>query len=143
MKYRIILIYVFLSIFKCLSSQNICDVKVTCQYKDSGILYILLVDNETFKVPLKYICKKKIEVMNNNDLDSTEVIFKNIAPGYYGVRCFIDKNNNGKVDRGPFGPKEPWGMSWNTSRKKMIPSFDQIKFLIEDDFDFPKIIIEK
>ena len=38
--------------------------------------------------------------------------FEGLQQGTYGVRCFQDVNGNGKLDKGLFGPSEPWGMSW-------------------------------
>jgi uncharacterized protein (DUF2141 family) len=46
---------------------------------------------------------------------------------------FIDTNGNEKVDRGLFGPSEPWGMSWQEKRVARIPRFKDIAFQLAGD----------
>ena len=64
-----------------------------------------------------------------------EVLFEftNVAPGTYGIRCFQDTNSNGKLDRGFFGAKEPWGMSLHGEEPKRIPYFKDYSFSINTD----------
>ena len=116
-------------------------VSVNCKVNDKGTLYVLLVDSETFKTPLHSV-QKQIIVLNNNNRN-IEITFGNVTSGQYGIRCFIDTNDNGKLDRGLFGPSEPWGMSWNREKHKTIPSFDQISHAINSDYTFPAITLKK
>ncbi|MCK7514820.1 MAG: DUF2141 domain-containing protein [Desulfobacterales bacterium] len=57
----------------------------------------------------------------------------NLPAGRYGVRCFLDLNGNGRLDKGPFGPTEPWGMSWNGARRAGFPKFGDIAFRVDRD----------
>lgn len=94
-----------------------------------GVLYIYLVDEEQFSIPFTGI-KELIVPISQVYLDSGTVsfAFQNIPAGRYGIRVFIDTNNNGKLDRGLSGPKEPWGMSWQEKRVARIPRFKDIAF---------------
>jgi len=48
---------------------------------------------------------------------------------YVGSRCFQDLNRNQKLDRGMFGPKEPYGLSWKDD--KCFPfDFDDVSFTV-------------
>ncbi len=58
---------------------------------------------------------------------------KDISYGMYGIRCFLDKNGNGKLDSGLFGPTEPWGMSFKNGRPFGMPSFNDICFEVKTD----------
>ena len=62
-------------------------------------------------------------------------IFPGIAEGKYGIRVYVDTNNNEKLDRGLLGPSEPWGMSWQGRPKRGIPRFDDISFYVEGDIE--------
>ncbi|MCG2811747.1 MAG: DUF2141 domain-containing protein [Candidatus Aminicenantes bacterium] len=61
--------------------------------------------------------------------------FAQVAPGEYGIRCYQDENNNGKLDFGTFGPKEPWGMSHNKRPFMRSPRFEEICFQVDADID--------
>jgi len=34
-------------------------------------------------------------------------VFNDVKAGIYGIRCFQDQNNDGKLNIGMFGPSEP------------------------------------
>ena len=40
-----------------------------------------------------------------------------------------------KLDRGLFGPSEPWGMSWQGEPKKGIPRFSDIAFYVDRNIE--------
>jgi uncharacterized protein (DUF2141 family) len=41
-----------------------------------------------------------------------ELVFDRVPHGLYAVRCYLDENENGKIDTGAFGiPTEPYGIS--------------------------------
>ena len=79
--------------------------------KDLGVLFVYLVDEKQFKIPLTGI-QTQTDTITQKHLEKgyIEFSFKNIPEGIYGIRVIIDKNNNQKLDRGLFGPSEPWGM---------------------------------
>jgi uncharacterized protein (DUF2141 family) len=59
--------------------------------------------------------------------------FKNISEGIYGIRGFLDKNNDQKLPMGLMGPKEPWGMSWRGKKPFGYPKFKHIWFTLDKD----------
>lgn len=102
--------------------------------QNEGSIYIFLVDEDTFSEHnkcIQLITRKitKKEISNNELL----FVFENIKPGRYGIRSFIDSNNNTILDKGLFGPKEPWGMSFSDHKSKVKPKFDQISFVLNSD----------
>ena len=81
--------------------------------KKGGSLYVMLVTEESFKKPLHGL-KKMIFKIGDKEIKDKRVSFKfdEIPPGTYGIRCFLDEDGNEKLNKGAFGPSEPWGMSW-------------------------------
>ena len=99
-----------------------------------GDIHIYLVTEEISKTPLTGI-QTAIINPGQNDIENKKVTFefKDVAPGTYGIRCFQDINSNGKLDRGLFGAKEPWGMSWQGEEPKRIPDFEDYSFPVNKD----------
>lgn len=97
-------------------------------------IYIFLVDEETSKKPFVGI-DTLIIIPNSKDITNGYITFKftNIKKGEYGIRCFQDINGNKKLDRGLFGPKEPWGLSWNKYKTFWWPSFKDFCFILTSD----------
>lgn len=98
------------------------------QYPGKGRIYIYLVDEEVFKTPLTGI---KTIILDVDGPGSAEFIFQDVPEGEYGIRSYQDVNGNGKLDRGVFGPKEPWEMSWNADRQPGWPKFSHISFQVD------------
>jgi uncharacterized protein (DUF2141 family) len=48
-----------------------------------------------------------------------------VAPGRWAVSAYEDRNNNGTLDVGMFGPKEPSGF-WRPFRAWRKPRFDDV-----------------
>ena len=100
-------------------------------FNKSGDIYISLVTEELFGTPLagvrKFIIKIKEDEIKKNRVAFR---FEDVAPGVYGLRCFQDVNGNGILDKGVFGPKEPWGMSWQGDKPARWPKFKHICFEI-------------
>lgn len=103
-------------------------------YAKKGKIYLYLVDKEGFKTPLTGL---QTIVLNTDQSDNRNgrisFRFMNVRPGTYGIRCFQDTNGNRKMDRGLFGPAEPWGMSWNTKKPSGWPRFEKIAFPVNSD----------
>ncbi len=103
-----------------------------CKVQDEGVLIIFLVDEETFKKPMTGL--KKINhkvVLEKSQTKNISFTFEEIPEGTYGIRCFLDKDGNNQLDRGLFGPSEPWGMSFKEQRVNRIPSFSNISFKLD------------
>ena len=82
-------------------------------FSGKGKIYIYLVDEKIFKIPLTGL-KTIVLEPKQEDITKKKIpfIFKDVKTGTYGIRCFQDLNGDGKLNRGMFGPSEPWGMSW-------------------------------
>ena len=91
-----------------------------------GKVYIFLVDEKTFDVPLSGIYTLKIEPVSS----ILYFRFSKVKKEVYGIRCFQDLNNNGILDRGMFGPTEPYGFSWKSSKKFPL-NFSDISFFAD------------
>ena len=96
--------------------------------KNRGNIYIYLLDKGHFDQPntgLDTIIINTGKVILNYE-------FPNLPGGVYAIRCFQDVNMNGKLDRGIFGPTEPWAMSW-MGEKSFPPRFEDISFQLRGD----------
>jgi uncharacterized protein (DUF2141 family) len=89
---------------------------------------VFLIDETTFKTPQTgvdtLILKPIASIVN--------FTFNSCQKGTYGIRCFQDLNNNGILDKGMFGPAEPYGFSWKFS-KKFPFDFSDISFLAKSN----------
>ena len=99
-----------------------------------GNIHIFLVNEKIFKNPLTGL-QTIILAVDQSNFGNTRISFdfQGVRTGTYGIRCFQDTNGNGKLDRGLFGPSEPWGMSWNSERASRWPRFENITFQVDSD----------
>ena len=97
------------------------EIHTTAQNK--GKIIIFLVDETSFKTPQTGIDTVVVEATGK----IVYFEFKTRKKGVYGIRCYHDINNNGRLDKGIFGPVEPYGFSWK-SRKKFPFDFPDISF---------------
>ncbi len=87
-----------------------------------------LIDKEQFNVSGSGVDTISVEVKYSN----VSYQFKDLDPGIYAIRCFQDMNGNQKLDKGLFGPKEPWALTWN-KEKRFPPRFEDISFDLRED----------
>lgn len=113
--------------------QKVFRVSGRIEIEESGLVYIYLVDEETWKVPLTgFMCIKIEPDICNGGSISFE--FNTVPEGEYGIRCFQDLNDNGELDKGLFGPKEPWGFSFKNIKQSGIPRFSDYSFYVDKDY---------
>ena len=90
-----------------------------------GDVYIYLADEETAKTPMT---GNKVILIKDNETDGDfrKVLFQfeNVEEGVYAIRCYQDVNGNKKMDKGLFGPTEPWWLSYQEERPPRIPQFN-------------------
>jgi uncharacterized protein (DUF2141 family) len=96
--------------------------------KKSGTIYIYLIDEAHFDVPGTGVDIISIEVNSAR----VHYEFQDLDPGVFALRCFQDMNGNKKLDRGLFGPKEPWALTWR-NEKRFPPRFEDISFDLTKD----------
>lgn len=113
-----------------------------CQVMGQGLLHVFLVDERGFSVPMCGI-QAVTTTLDASGPKTRRVAFAFTVPrGTYGIRCFLDMNGNGELDRGLFGPMEPWGMSWRVRRPAGFPRFADISFAVAGDVTCPVMIVE-
>lgn len=101
---------------------------------NQGKIYVYLVNETIFQKPLTGIQTIILDSHSSvNEMSATSFSFQDIKAGNYGIRCFQDVNDNGTLDRGMFGPSEPWGMSWNTKKPSVWPRYEEISFQVDAD----------
>ena len=69
--------------------------------------------------------------------------FTGVPKGIYGIRCFQDVNGTGKMEKGIFGPKEPWGTYRPARPTFHAPRFDEIAFEVNKDIKDIKIELKQ
>ena len=109
------------------------EVEGDCLVGREGVLFAYVVDAGGFASPLTGFHELRLRIGPAEAMAGMVHISFMLPPGRYGIRCFLDINGNGRLDRGPFGPTEPWGMSWNAGRRFGFPRFDDIAFRVGKD----------
>jgi uncharacterized protein (DUF2141 family) len=101
------------------------------QNSEEPVIRLFLLDESSFHKPYEGIRQKVIRVEEGK----THVGFtiENVSRGKYGLRCYQDENNNGKLDRFLVIPKEPWTLSWKGNKKHIPPEFEDISFQVSND----------
>ena len=103
-------------------------------FKKNGDLYIQLMTQEEFagdkEPPFKLIIQVGAEEIKKGKVP---FIFQKVPHGMYGIRCFQDVNGNKKLDMGPFGPKEPWGVYRPKRPTFRSPKFEESAFEVRKD----------
>jgi len=113
-----------------------------CRIPGPGKLYVFLVGEGQFATPMSGRRSSVIDLSGPSS-GTREIAFSFIVPaGEYGIRCFLDVNGNGELDRGLLGPSEPWGMSWRRKRPARIPIFSDISFRVDMDTACPAIVLK-
>jgi uncharacterized protein (DUF2141 family) len=109
------------------------EVEGHCLVDREGILFVYVVDERGFASPLTGFRELSLPV-GPIELTAGKVKFSLTLPsGKFGIRCFLDLNGNGRLDRGLLGPSEPWGMSWNGLKRFGFPHFEDIVFVVDRD----------
>ena len=99
------------------------EVEGDCLVNREGILVIFAVDEKEFASPMAGLRETRLRVGPSEAAAGRVHFCFRLPAGRYGVRCFLDLNGNGRLDKGPFGPAEPWGMSWSGPRRSGFPKF--------------------
>ncbi len=98
----------------------------------SGDLYVYVITAEHMDTPGTGVAERVVQVETGSA--PVALRFAGLAPGAYAVRTFLDTNGNGRLDRGLFGPKEPWALSWRQGApRSMPPQFMDISFDLRED----------
>jgi uncharacterized protein (DUF2141 family) len=113
-----------------------------CEVTGRGQLYVFLVDERSFPVPMSGIRTVTCTLAASGPERQRVTFSFSVPSGTYGIRCYLDVNGNGALDRGFFGPLEPWGMSWRRRRPAGFPRFADIAFAVAGDVSCPLLVVE-
>jgi uncharacterized protein (DUF2141 family) len=114
-----------------------------CIVSREGELFIYATGEGDFASPQKGSCEAMLQV-GPAEARAGKVCFSFCLPaGRYGIRCFLDLNGNGRLDRGLLGPTEPWGMSWGNECRSGFPRFDDIAFVVDRDIKGIRIEVRR
>ena len=105
---------------------NIENIEVVDGYIRIGVF------NESDKFLKKGFTFKNYKIAVENS--TVTIIIDDLPKGEYAFILYHDKNNDGKMNRKFIGiPKEPYGFSNNVRPKLSKPTFEECKFLLEDN----------
>jgi uncharacterized protein (DUF2141 family) len=118
-------------------------VKGEISFPKKGAIMISLLTKEEYKSNKSSRFQSTIEV-GPKDLEKgkTSFSFTNVPEGTYGIRCFQDLNGNKILDRGDFGPVEPWGTYRPNRPAFRGPMFEEIAFKVDKDIADIKIELQ-
>lgn len=99
-------------------------------FKKSGDIYIRLLKEKEFSNPKAspYVLMMKLRAEESLK-KFVSFKFENVPSGVYAIKCFQDINGNRKLDKGLFGPKEPWG-TYRKRKGSGRPKFKDLSFEI-------------
>ncbi len=70
------------------------------------------------------------------------VTFKDLKPGDYAIKLFLDQNGNHKLDKNTLGiPKEPYGLSNDVKPRFSMPKWKALKFTVGEKGAVQKITL--
>lgn len=95
---------------------------------EAGTLRVDLIDEDSFGDPRKPLRREELVVGEADIPCSASIRFTDLAVGRYALRAFIDRNGDGKLNGGLFGPIECWALSWSDGPKRRVPRFEDIAF---------------
>ncbi|MEW5735441.1 MAG: DUF2141 domain-containing protein [Thermodesulfobacteriota bacterium] len=106
----------------------------TVAFQEKGDIYIRVVTRELFEKDrsgdIKQILKPGPE---EGKAGAAGFSFSNVPPGTYAIQAFQDTKKNGALDKGTFGPKEPWGTYREARPRFRAPRWDEMAFTLDRD----------
>ncbi|MCX7788912.1 MAG: DUF2141 domain-containing protein [Spirochaetes bacterium] len=121
-------------------------------FQGQGAIFVALVDQDSFSEPetglAHQVLPNPVHTPKGYDDRSGRLtlsfVFEEIPSGTYALIAFLDENGNGRLDSGMFGPTEPWGMSFRTSRPRFrAPRFEEVMFKVPEEIRFFLIELRK
>ena len=125
-----VLLAALMALWPLAASAATLTVKVENVGKNGGVLRLSLYDEASWSNDdSEPIASANVPAV----LPETTVVFKDIAPGVYGVKTYQDANRNGKFDQNWLGwPLERYGFSRDARPLLSEPGFDRTKFTLPD-----------
>lgn len=102
------------------------DLNVDFRHDQAGILHAALyraADGFTDQDKAVY------KIKQDTAKEGSQMIVRNLPPGQYAIKAFLDLNRNGQLDKNLLGmPKEPYGYSNNARAQFGPPSVGAATF---------------
>ena len=132
MKKYIIIGVLFIVIKPLFAQTGTVIVNVSGIVNNTGLIQIALHNTNDGKIFPKSKNPYKIIFIKSNK-HGVNHKFTDVVPGEYAVTVYHDENSNKKLDRYFFGPpKENYGYSRNKYHTFGPPSFDEVKFKVNE-----------
>jgi uncharacterized protein (DUF2141 family) len=108
----------------------------TISFQKQGAIYIMLLTEQEYtnKAGANAVYRLKI-TPSARQITAQEVSFEyhDVPKGNYCINCFQDTNGNGQLDKGLFGPTEPWCLYREVWVLMGRPVFKDICFALNED----------
>lgn len=106
------------------------DLTVDFKHDQSGVLNVSLIrEGGSFSAPDKTVRA----IRQDTAKEGSQVVLRDLAPGKYAIKAFLDLNNNQKLDKNLVGmPKEPYGFSNDATGHFGPPKIEDTLFDIRD-----------
>ncbi|GAA5214259.1 DUF2141 domain-containing protein [Corallincola platygyrae] len=112
-------------------------------FKDEGTIYLALVDKIHFNTPSKSHYSIILNPTESHANSGTIAFsFEGIVKGSYAIKAFQDRNGNGELDVGMFGPKEPWAIYKPADASWGAPKFEDTQFELTDNLSNIELVLD-
>ena len=132
-------------VFVCLlyGDSGVWTVSGTVNVTEPGTVYLSLLTEDGFKNHYRAYQRIALEIGEEDaKAGSISFEFTDVPSGDYSFSAFLDRNENGKLDMGMLGPKEPWG-NYRCARPRMRgPKWEEIVFTVNGNTSDIIIAIE-
>lgn len=101
------------------------------RFRGPGKLYLALHDAASFAGggPGRQVLV--VEAPASDGIVEAPFTFTEVPAGEWALRCYQDRNGNGRLDMGVLGPREPWGVSGE--RRRRAPRFEEVRFTVSGE----------
>ena len=139
----LILISVFFLCTALSAETTLFSVKGSIYFKKQGTIHVLLMNEEYYQENKGGQTPYQVSIkIGPQQLKDKFVSFEiaDVPRGRYCIVCFLDTNDNKQLDKGLFGPTEPWCM-YNKPEGIILgrPQFKDIAFYVGKDISDIKI----
>ena len=108
----------------------------TVSFPREGVIRIMLVDEKNYTANTGRLTPYQLSISvdpKGSGGKSAAFSFTDVAPGWYCINCFLDLNGNGILDKGLFGPTEPWNIYKRPQIMLGRPQFKDAAFYVDKD----------
>ena len=108
-----------------------------------GVIRLRLVNEDNYAEKKGELTPYELTIpVGREELEQKSLSFtiKDVVADRYCIICFLDTNGNGKLDKGLFGPMEPFAMYKSPPFMLGRPQFSDVAFSV--DMDIAEIAIE-